>query len=71
MEFLRKVRETGMRMDNRSHPRARPVRTAERIAAVAQVCVKTQEPQLVTEHNNLMSPVTAEAVVQPPLYAIR
>ncbi|KAJ8960543.1 hypothetical protein NQ318_013831 [Aromia moschata] len=35
-QFLRKVRETGMLMDNRSHPRARPLRTAERIAAVAQ-----------------------------------
>ncbi|KAJ8935836.1 hypothetical protein NQ318_019895, partial [Aromia moschata] len=38
-KFLRKVRETGMLMDNRSHPRARPVRTAEKIAVVAQsVC---------------------------------
>ncbi|KAJ8938485.1 hypothetical protein NQ318_007121, partial [Aromia moschata] len=35
-KFLRKVRETGMLMDNRSRPRACPVRTAERIAAVAQ-----------------------------------
>ncbi|KAJ8947570.1 hypothetical protein NQ318_010082 [Aromia moschata] len=35
-KFLRKVRETDMLMDNRSHPRVRPVRTAERIAAVAQ-----------------------------------
>ncbi|KAJ8960166.1 hypothetical protein NQ318_003888 [Aromia moschata] len=35
-KFLRKVRETGMLMDNRSHPRARLLRTAERIAAVAQ-----------------------------------
>ncbi|KAJ8960528.1 hypothetical protein NQ318_013816 [Aromia moschata] len=35
-KFLKKVRETGMLMDNRSHPRARPVRTAARIAVVAQ-----------------------------------
>ncbi|KAJ8953146.1 hypothetical protein NQ318_017173 [Aromia moschata] len=35
-KFLRKVRETSMLMNNRSHSRARPVRTAERIAAVAQ-----------------------------------
>ncbi|KAJ8950206.1 hypothetical protein NQ318_003197 [Aromia moschata] len=35
-KFLKKVRETGLLMDNRSHPRARPVRTAEIIAAVAQ-----------------------------------
>ncbi|KAJ8962519.1 hypothetical protein NQ318_000910 [Aromia moschata] len=35
-KFLRKVRETGMLMDNRCHPRARPVRMSERIAAVAQ-----------------------------------
>ncbi|KAJ8947231.1 hypothetical protein NQ318_001518 [Aromia moschata] len=35
-KLLRKVRETGMLRDNRSHPRARPVRTAEIIAAVAQ-----------------------------------
>ncbi|KAJ8938597.1 hypothetical protein NQ318_020859 [Aromia moschata] len=35
-KLLRKVRETGMLKNNRSHPRARPVRTAERIAAVFQ-----------------------------------
>ncbi|KAJ8957917.1 hypothetical protein NQ318_001914 [Aromia moschata] len=47
-QFLRKVRETGMLMDNRSHPRARPVRTAERIAAVAQsVC---ENPRTSTRH---------------------
>ncbi|KAJ8950821.1 hypothetical protein NQ318_012684, partial [Aromia moschata] len=45
-KFLRKVRETGMLMDNRSHPRARPVRTAENCCLLRKVCVKTQEPQL-------------------------
>ncbi|KAJ8963217.1 hypothetical protein NQ318_018683 [Aromia moschata] len=35
-KFLRKIRETSMLKDNRSHPSAGQVRTAERIAAVAQ-----------------------------------
>ncbi|KAJ8956193.1 hypothetical protein NQ318_020745 [Aromia moschata] len=35
-KFFRKVRETGMFIDNRSHPRARPLRIAARIAAVVQ-----------------------------------
>ncbi|KAJ8960940.1 hypothetical protein NQ318_020240 [Aromia moschata] len=47
-KFLRKVRETGMLMGNRSHPRDRPVRTAERIAAVAQ-CVR-ENPRTSTRH---------------------
>ncbi|KAJ8958120.1 hypothetical protein NQ318_006049 [Aromia moschata] len=47
-KFLRKVRETGMLMNNRSHPRAGPVRTAERIAAVAQ-CVR-ENPRTSTRH---------------------
>ncbi|KAJ8960319.1 hypothetical protein NQ318_004053 [Aromia moschata] len=46
--FLRKVLETGMLMDNRSHPRARPVRTAERIAAVAQSV--RENPRTSTRH---------------------
>ncbi|KAJ8954513.1 hypothetical protein NQ318_000744 [Aromia moschata] len=55
-KFLRKVRETGMLMDNRSHPRARPVRTAERIAAVAQtkkviVPRNTKRVERVQEHS--------------------
>ncbi|KAJ8947040.1 hypothetical protein NQ318_019932 [Aromia moschata] len=47
-KFLRKVRETGMLMDNRSHPRACPVRTAERIAAVAQSV--RENPRTSTRH---------------------
>ncbi|KAJ8943512.1 hypothetical protein NQ318_016293 [Aromia moschata] len=37
-----------MLMDNRSHPRARPVRTAERIAAVAQSV--RENPRTSTRH---------------------
>ncbi|KAJ8953539.1 hypothetical protein NQ318_002959 [Aromia moschata] len=47
-KFLRKVRETGMLMDNRSHPRTRPVRTAERIASVAQSV--RENPRTSTRH---------------------
>ncbi|KAJ8960497.1 hypothetical protein NQ318_013781, partial [Aromia moschata] len=47
-KFLRKVLETGMLMDNRSHPRVRPVRTAERIAAVAQSV--RENPRTSTRH---------------------
>ncbi|KAJ8936245.1 hypothetical protein NQ318_011325 [Aromia moschata] len=46
--FLRKVRETCMLMDNRSHPRARPVHTAERNAAVAQSV--RENPRTSTRH---------------------
>ncbi|KAJ8940256.1 hypothetical protein NQ318_004966 [Aromia moschata] len=37
-----------MLMDNRSHPRARPVRTAERIAAVTQSV--RENPRISTRH---------------------
>ncbi|KAJ8945993.1 hypothetical protein NQ318_017109 [Aromia moschata] len=47
-KFLRKGRETGMLMDNRSHPIARPVRTAERIAAVVQSV--RENPKTSTRH---------------------
>ncbi|KAJ8959649.1 hypothetical protein NQ318_021836, partial [Aromia moschata] len=47
-KLSRKVCETGMLMDNRSHPRACPVRTAERIAAVAQSVCET--PRTSTRH---------------------
>ncbi|KAJ8960960.1 hypothetical protein NQ318_020262 [Aromia moschata] len=47
-KFLRKVRETDMLMDNRSHPRARAVRTAERIAIVAQSV--RENPRTSTRH---------------------
>ncbi|KAJ8962642.1 hypothetical protein NQ318_001035, partial [Aromia moschata] len=47
-KFLRKVRETGMLMDNRSHPRDRLVSTAERIAAVAQSV--RENPRISTRH---------------------
>ncbi|KAJ8940716.1 hypothetical protein NQ318_009119 [Aromia moschata] len=42
------VRETGMLVDNRSHSRARPVRIAERIAAVAQS--GRENPRTSTRH---------------------
>ncbi|KAJ8950820.1 hypothetical protein NQ318_012683 [Aromia moschata] len=47
-KFLRKGREPGMLMDNISHLRARPVRTAERIAAVAQSV--RENPRTSTRH---------------------
>ncbi|KAJ8962482.1 hypothetical protein NQ318_000870 [Aromia moschata] len=48
-KFLRKVRETGMLMDKRSHPRLAPrVRTAERVAAVTQSV--RENPRTSTRH---------------------
>ncbi|KAJ8938964.1 hypothetical protein NQ318_019420 [Aromia moschata] len=47
-KFLSKIRETGMLMDNRRHPCAHSVRTAERIVAVAQSV--REKPRTSTRH---------------------
>lgn len=47
-KFIRKVRETGLLVDNKRYPRARPVRSVEKIAAVAQSV--RENPRTSTRH---------------------
>lgn len=49
-KFVKKVRETGMLIDNRSYPRVRPVRSVENIAAVAESV--RQNPRTSTHHRS-------------------
>ncbi|KAJ8956830.1 hypothetical protein NQ318_014244, partial [Aromia moschata] len=64
-KFLRKVRETDMLMDTRSHPRARPMRSVERIVAVAQSV--RENPRISTRYreqlNNAIRKLAAEVTI--------